>query len=382
VIRRNLAIVEGDLYSSSKLRKSYMDLNRLRYFEEINFQTEKGPDETLTDINIQVKEKPTGIFSIGAGYSALDKAIFTASISQQNLFGRGQTLALKANLGSRTTMYELSFIEPWLFDIPLWSKFDAHHFTREYDTYDLDSDGLGATFGYPIWEYIMGYVGYRITTNNVKNIKSNASKYVIEQKGQTTTSMMSATLARDTTDDYIFPSKGSKNTITVDYAGGFLQGDSSFTRYGASSSWFFPLPLETVFGVRGRIGYLEGREGKKVPVYERFYLGGMHSLRGLRSVGPKDPETGDVIGGLTMLNFNGEFIFNLIKNAGMKGVIFYDTGNAWESGYHLNDMRRTAGLGIRWYSPIGPLRLEWGYVLDRKDDEPASRWEFTIGMLM
>jgi outer membrane protein insertion porin family len=83
-----------------------------------------------------------------------------------------------------------------------------------------------------------------------------------------------------------------------------------------------------------------------------------------------------------MLNFNGEFIFNLIKNAGMKGVIFHDTGNAWESGYHLNDMRRTAGVGIRWYSPIGPLRLEWGHVLDRKEGEPASRWEFTIGMMM
>jgi len=382
VIRRNLAIVEGELYSSSKLRKSYMDLNRLRYFEEINFQTEKGPDETLTDINIQVKEKPTGIFSVGAGYSATEGAIFTASVSQQNLFGRGQVLTLKANLGSRSTMYELSFIEPWLFDIPLWSKFDIHHFTREYDSYDLDSDGFGVTFGYPLWEYITGYIGYRWNTNNIKNIKATASKWVKEQLGETTSSTMTVALTRDTTDDYMFPSKGSKNSVSMDYSGGFLQGDTAFTRYGASSSWFFPLPLETVFGIRGRIGYVEGREGKTVPVYERFYLGGINSLRGLRSVGPKDPGTNDVIGGLTMLNFNGEFIFNLIKNAGMKGVIFYDTGNAWESGYHLNDMRRTAGVGIRWYSPIGPLRLEWGHVLDRKEGEPASRWEFTIGMMM
>ena len=99
-------------------------------------------------------------------------------------------------------------------------------------------------------------------------------------------------------------------------------------------------------------------------------------------MGPKDPATGDVIGGLTMLNFNFDYIFPLIKNAGMKGVLFFDTGNAWESGYHLDDMRKTAGMGIRWYSPIGPLRLEWGYVLDRKEDEAASRWEFTIGMFM
>jgi outer membrane protein insertion porin family len=382
VIRRQLAIVEGDLYNSSNLKKSYMELNRLRYFEEVNFQTEKGPDDTLTDINIQVKEKPTGVFSIGAGYSALDYAMVTASISQQNLFGRGQTLSLKASMGSKTTMYELSFIEPWLFDIPLWSKFDLHNYTRVYDTYDLDSKGFGAIFGYPLWEYITGYIGYRLNSNNVQNIQPGASRYIWDQAGQMTTSTTSVTMTRDTTDDVMFPSKGAKHSATIDYTGGFLGGDASFTRYGVSSAWFFPLPLDTVFAIRGRAGFLEEREGKKIPVYERFYLGGINSIRGLKDVGPVDPATGDVIGGLTMMNFNVEFIFTLIKNAGMKGVLFYDTGNAWESGYYFDDMRKTAGAGIRWYSPIGPLRLEWGYVLDRKSNEPDSRWEFTIGMFM
>ncbi len=382
VIRRQLAIVEGDLYNSSNLKKSYMELNRLRYFEEVNFQSEKGPDETLADINIQVKEKPTGIFSVGAGYSAQDYAMITASISQQNLFGLGQTLSLKASLGSKTTMYELSFIEPWLFDIPLWSKFDLHNYTRAYDTYDLDSNGFGMLFGYPFWEYITGYLGYRLNMNDVKNIQSNASRYIWDQVGKTTTSTASVSLVRDTTDDYIFPSKGSKNSASIDYSGGILMGDAAFNRYGISSTWFFPLPLDTVFGIRGRAGYLQEREGKRIPVYERFYLGGINSLRGLKDVGPIDPATGDVIGGMTMMNFNAEFIFTLIKNAGMKGVLFYDTGNAWETGYHFEDMRKTAGAGIRWYSPIGPLRLEWGYVLDRKGDEPDSRWEFTIGMFM
>jgi len=382
VIRRQLAIVEGDLYNSSNLKKSYMELNRLRYFEEINFQTEKGPDETLTDVNIQVKEKPTGIFSVGAGYSALDYAMVTASISQQNLFGRGQSLSLKASLGSRSTMYELSFIEPWLFDIPLWSKFDLHNYTRAYDNYDLDTKGFGMLFGYPFWEYITGYVGYRLNTDNITNIKAAASSYVKNQAGQMTTSTVSVSTVRDTTDDYIFPSKGSKNSATIDYVGGIMMGDAAFTRYGISSTWFFPLPLETVFGIRGRAGYLEEREGKRMPVFERFYLGGINSLRGLKNVGPVDPASGDIIGGMTMMNFNAEFIFTLIKNAGMKGVLFYDTGNTWETGYHFEDLRKTAGVGIRWYSPIGPLRLEWGYVLDRKGDEPDSRWEFTIGMFM
>lgn len=383
VIRRQLAIVEGDLYSSSKLKKSYMDLNRLRYFEEINFQTEKGPEETLTDVNINIKEKPTGMFSIGAGYSAVDHAMLTAQISQQNLFGRGQTLSLKANIGSVSSLYDLSFTEPWLFDIPLWSKFDIWNAKHIYDSYDLSSKGIGMTFGYPLWEYVTGYIGYKLVTNDVSNIKLGASIYVLDQRGQTTSSTLSFTLARDTTDDFMFPSKGSKNSATIAYTGGILQGDNSFTRYEMRSALFFPLPAETVFGLYGKGGYLQGNEGKEVPIYERYVLGGIYTpLRGLRDVGVRDTLSGDVIGGLTMLSFSAEFIFPLIKNAGMKGVLFYDTGNAWESGYHINDLRQTAGAGIRWYSPIGPLRLEWGYVLDRKENEPASRWEFTIGMFM
>ncbi|MDI6776701.1 MAG: outer membrane protein assembly factor BamA [Syntrophales bacterium] len=382
VIRRQLAVVEGDLYSSSKLKRSYMALNRLRYFEEVNFQTEKGPDETLTDVNIHVKEKPTGFFSVGAGYSAVDQAVITGQISQQNLFGRGQSLSLKAHLGSRVTSYDVSFIEPWLFDIPLWSKFDLWNLTREYDSYDLDSSGFGITFGYPLWEYVTGYIGYRLSTNTISNLDPWISFLIQAQEGSRTTSSITMTLLRDTTDDYIFPSRGSKNSISLEHAGTILQGDTSFTKYGVNSTWFFPLFREVVFGIRGRGGYVQGHEGKDIPVYERFYLGGINSLRGLREVGPKDPWTGDVIGGTTMFNVNAEFLFPLIKSAGMKGVVFFDTGNAWESGYHLGDLRKTAGAGIRWYSPIGPLRLEWGYVLDRKDKEPPSRWEFTIGMFM
>jgi len=382
VIRRQLAFVEGDLYSSSKLKTSYMKLNRIRYFEEIDFQTVKGPDEDLTDINIHVKEKPTGMFSIGAGYSAQEQAVLMGQVSQQNLFGRGQTLSLSAQLGSNTTNYELSFIEPWLFDMPLWSKWEIWDTEREYDSYDVSTQGFGTTLGYPLWEYVTGYLGYRLSTNNVRNVEAGASTYIKEQEGNITESSLTGTLARDTTDDYMFPTRGSKNTISTEYSGGLLQGDTDFTKYTGSSTWFFPLPMDTVFGIRGRAGFLHKNGDKKIPIYNRFYLGGINSLRGLRDVGPTDPATGDVIGGETMACFNLDFIFPLVKNAGMKGVIFFDTGNTWESGYDLGDMRKTAGAGVRWYSPIGPLRLEWGHVLDRKGDEAASRWEFTIGMFM
>jgi outer membrane protein insertion porin family len=238
VIRRQLSVVEGDLYSRTKLKNSYMALNQLRYFEEIDFQSEKGPDETLTDVNIRVKEKPTGIFSIGAGYSALDHAIISAQISQQNLFGRGQILSLKASIGGSSTLYDLSFTEPWLFDMPLWSKFDLWNLYREYDSYNLDSQGFSATLGYPLWPpYVTGYVGYRLSTNNVKDILSTASYYIKKQAGMTTSSGVTVTLTRDSTDDPIFPATGSKNSASVEYTGGPLLGDVSYTRYGMSSSF-------------------------------------------------------------------------------------------------------------------------------------------------
>jgi outer membrane protein insertion porin family len=269
-----------------------------------------------------------------------------------------------------------------MFDLPLWTKYDLWRTYREYDTYDLTSSGFGATFGYPVWERIIGYIGYKLADNDVSNVSANASSYIKDQEGKIVSSGVTLTLSRDSTDDSMFPTKGLRNSISVEYTGGFLLGDTAYTKYIGSSSWFHPLPLDSVFGIRGRIGYMEGREDKPIPVYDKFYLGGINSLRGLRNIGPKDPVTGDVIGGTTMLNFNAEIVFPLVTSAGMKGVVFFDTGNAWNSGYDLGDMRKTAGLGIRWYSPIGPLRLEWGYVLDRQDNESPSRFEFTIGYFM
>ena len=343
VIRRQLSIVEGDLYSRTKLKNSYMALNSLRYFEEIDFESEKGADETLTNVNIRVKEKQTGMFSLGAGYSAIDKAVISAQITQQNLFGRGETLSLKANIGSSSTLYDISFTEPWLFDRPLWSKFDLWNLYREYDTYNLDTKGFSTTLGYPLLPYVSGYIGYRFSIDSVDDVLPTASFFTKKQAGETTSSGLTFTLTRDSTDDAMFPTTGSKNTASVEYTGGPLQGDVSYTRTGIGSTWFFPLPLDTVIGLRGRMGAIKGNGGKEIPIYQRYYLGGIDSLRGLREVGPLDPGSGEVIGGVTMLNFNVDYTFPLIKKAGMRGVVFFDTGNAWESGYHVNDMRKTAG---------------------------------------
>jgi outer membrane protein insertion porin family len=399
VIRRLLEIVERDLYSSSKLKASYSNLNRLRYFEEVDFQTEKGPDKSLMDVNIRVKEKNTGMFMIGAGYSAIDQAIIMAQITQQNFLGRGQILSLKASLGSTTNMYELSFTEPWLFDIPLWFKYDIWKYKRIYDSYTWDSKGTGFTLAYPVWEKISGSIGYKIAIDELQDINYAVAPWyikgevgpddstVVNPPGQTITSSITLGLGRDTTDDSVFPSKGIRTNIFIQQAGGYLGGDNSFTKSGFNLATFYPLPLEMVFAAKGRIGFIEGHNTDKqfpydVPLFERYVLGGLTTIRGLQYLGIRNPGTSDVLGGTSMLVFNFELIFPFIKSAGMKGVVFYDTGNTWDGGYYLNDLRQTVGVGIRWYSPIGPLRLEYGYVLDRKENESAGRFEFSIGMMM
>ncbi len=385
VIRRQLTVVEGDLYSASKLKKSYEGLNYLRYFEEVDFQTEKAPNNKM-DINIRVKEKNTGMFMIGAGYSAVDQAIIMAQVSQQNFLGYGQTLSLKASLGSKTNMYELSFVEPWLFDLPLWCKADLWKYNKDYDSYRYDTKGVGLTLGYPIWNRITGYVGYNFSIDNITDVnQTTASNYIKAQTGERYTSAMTFTLAYDTTNDNMFPTKGINASVSVKHAGMPLGGNTELTKYSGAIAGYYPIFRDIIFGAKSRIGYLQNNDnGKDLPIYERYVLGGMSALRGLRYVGPTNPGTSDVVGGTTMVTFSAEIVFPLIKDAGMKGVIFYDAGNTWNGGYHLDDLRQTAGAGIRWLSPIGPLRLEYGYVLDRKglNDDSIGRWEFSMGMMM
>ncbi len=392
VIRRQLDVTESDLYSSSKLRSSYAKLNRLRYFEEVDFQTEKGPDNNTMDVNIRVKERSTGMFMIGAGYSASDKFVGMAQITQMNFLGFGQILSLKASLGSSITNYDLSFTEPWLFNLPLWCKADVWNYQKQYDYYTLNSQGAGLTMGYPLFEKVVGYLGYKFYIDDIRDISKAASDYIQDQEGETSTSAVTLSLIRDTTDDYMFPSKGTKANLSVTNAGGPLGGDAYYTQYGASLFNYFPLPLDVVFAAKGRIGYIQGHDEVKIkgemeeviPLSNRYVLGGINSLRGFRYIGPTNGGTSDVVGGTNMVVFNFELIFPFIKDSGMKLVVFYDAGNSWDKKYDFGDLRQSYGAGIRWYSPIGPLRLEYGRIIDRGElqDDSDGRWEFTIGMPM
>jgi len=380
VIRRELRTVEGELYSLTALKKSRDHLNYLGFFKEVDVSTKKGSADDKMVLNVRVEEAPTGSISTGIGYSSIDKLMAILSISQNNLFGRGQRLVLSGQLGSVSSYYNLSFTEPRLFDTEVLAGGDIYNTFRDYDEYSIRRTGGLARFGFPLFEDIRVYTQYLYEVVDTYNILDTSSEIIKSQKGVSTTSSIYLGLRRDTRDHRFDPTKGSENGISVNYAGRFLGGTNEFTKYQAFSSWFLTPFSDLTFSARGRIGFIEG--DPIIPLYERFRLGGINTVRGFKaySIGPKAPN-GEVIGGDKDLIFNFEMIFPLVKEIKLKGLLFFDAGNAWDIGepYRLEDLRTSAGIGFRWMSPFGPLRLEWGYNLKPQEGESRSSWEFTIG---
>lgn len=386
VIRRELGVAEGDLFSGSALRDGNMRLRRLNFFEDIHITTAKGSTPERMDLKIDVKEKRTGQFSVGAGYSTVDKFMIMGRIGENNLFGRGQQLELKGQVGGTSTRYTISFTEPWLFDRPVSAGVDLYDWSREYFTYTKDAIGGRLRLGWPTpFRSTRLYTYYTYEVADIYDIQSNAARIIRDQKGEHTTSAVRAILRRDTRDHAFNATKGSDNSISAEYAGDPLGGTNAFIKVIGDTGWYFPLWWEHVFVLHGRAGWLTGHGGGDLPIYEKFFLGGINTLRGFdyQSVSPRDPLTNDRIGGERMALVNVEYRFPLLPKAGLVGVVFYDTGNVWsqEDGYKLGDLRKSVGGGIRWYSPMGPLRLEYGYVLDPKPDDSQSNWEFTIGSI-
>jgi outer membrane protein insertion porin family len=381
VIRRELQVYERELYSGKKLKRSVRNLYRLDYFEDIKINTVKGSADDQMILKIDVTEKPTGTLSFGAGYSSEEAIFGTVSVSQRNLFGRGQTLELEGQFGGRSTLYKLSFTEPWLFDIPLTAGIDQYIWSTDYDTYDRKSIGGGFKLSYPVYDYLRASVQYNYDDANITNITEYAAKSIKDLEGINITSSVTAGLTYDSRNRLFNPSEGSKHSIIVKYAG--LGGNVGFTKVVADTGWYKPLPWNTVGFLHGKAGFVTRNSGGILPDYERFYLGGINSVRGYgwQGIHVLD-EDGNIIGGNKFVQFNAECIFPILKKQGLVGVVFFDAGNVYNDGesVDLSTLKDSIGLGFRWYSPMGPIRLEYGYRLSSEEDESGGgRWEFSMG---
>ncbi len=377
VIRREMRLDEGDKFNSALLRRSYERINNLNFFEAVELTPKPRYEEKLLDIDIKVKERPTGFLSVGGGYSSIDKLIGVVDITQGNLFGKGQYLKLKGELGGKSSYYELSFRDPWFMDKPISFSTDIYKTTREYIDYKRRATGFGFGFGKSLDEYWGANVSYNLERVTIYDVADSASNIIKDQIGTRITSSITPSIVRDSRDSFIDPSRGSRNSIYITFAG--LGGTNAFIKGVADSAWFFPIGSSTV-SVRGRFGYATGIFGKKLPLYERFYVGGIYTVRGLGfgEAGPRD-ENDTVIGGTKELIFNLEYIFPLVSELRLKGVVFADAGNSYDEDESIGELRYTSGLGIRWISPIGPIRIEWGYNINRKPGEGSSKVEFTFG---
>jgi outer membrane protein insertion porin family len=376
VIRREVRLDEGETYNGKLLKRSYQRISNTNYFEDVSFLPRFNHKIREVDVDIDVKERRTGSISLGAGYSSIDKLVGMVEFTQGNFRGMGQTLKIRAELGSIASDYSVSFIEPWLFGRPVSFSASVYNTEREYVDYDRKATGFSLGLGKELSEYWKANVVYNLEEAEITDVGPTASQIILDQVGKRLTSSISPSIIRDSRNNFLDPSRGSRTSLVVNFAG--LGGDNKFVKGVLDSQWFFPVTERTVLAIRGRYGHATGYGGEEVPLYERFYVGGIHTIRGLDfgEGGPRD-DTGEVIGGLNMVILNTDFVFPLIPSINLKGVVFSDVGSAYDNKFE--ELRYTAGAGVRWISPVGPIRIEWGYNIDPKPDEAGSRVEFALG---
>jgi outer membrane protein insertion porin family len=391
VIRRWLTIGEQETYSGSKIKRSQTLLQRLGAFDEVSITNKATSDPAAVDLDVMVKEATTGSFSAGAGYSTANGSLFNTRVSENNLFGTGRKLNLNLDFGSQVTNQILSLDDPRINDTWVSGGVDLFRTTRRYNDFDRELAGGSGTLGYPLervfgesFEDINANMKYELQHINISEVEDYASQFVKDSEGKSISSSVTPSLVRNTINNPLNPTRGSKQVVSVEFAG--LGGDQEFYLVEARNSWFHPI-LETSFGEfvisdRTSFGYGESLNDDPFPLFRRFFPGGINSVRGYRNrtLGPEDAN-GREYGGSKQFVNNLELIFPLINSAGFKGVVFYDVGQAFDDdqSIEIDALRQGWGYGIRWNSPMGPIRVEFGYPIARRDGERGVQTMFSFG---
>ncbi len=428
VIRREMKISEGELFNNTNLEVSKRRITALGFFENVVVSTKRGSSDEFVEVNVEVTERPTGTFQIGAGFSSVENFIAQAQISQNNLFGRGQTLAFQAQLSSLRQLFLFRFVEPYFLDT-LWTfGFDVYNQNVGFGAFFRNAYGGQLTWGYPLSYEARAFLIYKlekvgISTGSGGLANLGATSTPIEAASVANlfrggwTSSLRASLQWDSRNNRLFPTGGWYETAFVEVASQYIGSQNKFIRWGGFVRHYRELWGPFVFHGNAELGVTTSTDPLGVPISERYLVGGIYDIRGYspRSLGPKlltqlpgDPgqNLGSLpLGGNLQLIVNTEIEFPLFKKIGISGVVFYDMGNA----YNLEDrycsglqrrnaavsikfdpcfrplesltsgLRRSVGFGFRWFSPIGPLRFEWGIPLDAQQREDPLVFEFTIG---
>ncbi len=389
VIRREMRQLESGWYSTEKLNRSKQRIDKLGFFSDVQVDTPGVPGTSdQVDVEVKVNERATGNLTFGVGYSTAESVILSAGVSQNNIFGSGNALSFQVNTGDVNRVYALSYTNPYSTDDGVSRGFDIYR--RDVDSsslsvasYSTSSTGGGIRFGVPVTEYDTVNYGLAYERTQTELLPDSAQRYVdfVEEFGpETDTILATAGWARDKRDSVIYPTAGTFQRITADV--GLPGADLTYYRTNVQHQWYYPLTRAYTLYFNGQIGYADGYDGKPLPFYKVFYLGGVNSVRGYEtaSIGPKD-SNGDSLGGSHLLLGNFEFLFpfpGLGKDRSVRLGFFVDAGLVGEK-YDFAQMRYSTGLAFSWYSPVGPLKLSFGKALNPEPDDRLESIQFTLG---
>ncbi len=424
VIRRELRIYEGEQFSQSELERSKRRVNALGFFEKVDTSTKRGDSDDTMEVNVEVAERQTGAFQIGAGFSSVESFIAQAQISQNNLLGRGQSLVLQAQVSSLRQLYMLQFDEPYFLDTNWHFGFNLFSQQRYYMNFTRQAKGGSLTWGYLLTDYLRLYLTYTlqdigITTGGRGGLWGSGQRPRLPARSLANllrdglVSSWRVMLSYDSRNDRMFPSSGWFNSISAQFAEPAFFSEAQYTRVDATFRYFYPLCGPFVLRLKADSGVVVSRRPQGVPIFERYFVGGIYDVRGfqLASLGPRiqvpDASSSDsgplgtfTIGGNLQLVGKAEIEVPIFAKMNIRAAIFSDIGNAYnlenqycklkpssadvsvdpcKAVFPLNSLRSSWGFGLRWFSPIGPLRFEWGFPYRRLPGEQSMVFEFTIG---
>ncbi len=428
VIRREMRIFEGELYNQTLLDRSKKLIHALGFFEKVEMSTKAAEGEpNMIDVVFEVTERSTGTFQVGAGFSSVENFIGQAQVSQNNLFGRGTSLQVQGQISSLRQLFTLRYLDPYFLDTKLTFAFSLYNSLLYYPSFNRTARGGDITFGYLLADYTRLLATYKLESVNVNQNQLGVN---IGGFGASTpvtagtisnlfrsgiTSSIRLSLSYDSRNDRMFPTKGMFHSISVEVADPLIASQAVYTRISGFARFYHPIWGPFIFRANVEAGWVTSRSSQGVPIYERYLIGGINTIRGFQlfSLGPKvnvlqaqEPSAflaAFNIGGNLELILNTEIEFPILSAVQIKGVIFFDAGNAYNTEIakycptsrtvaNVPDvfnpcnsyptpynLRYSVGFGIRWFSPVGPLRFEWGIPLNRQTGENPIVFEFTIG---
>lgn len=427
VIRREMPIHEGDKFSQTGIDISKARITQLGYFESVEVTHGPGSAKDKVIVTVQVAEKHTGQFQVGMGFSTVENFIAQAQVTEQNFLGQGQTVSLQAQMSSMRQVFMFSFWEPYFLDSEWTFAFTVFNMVTAMIDYSKESTGGDVTFGHSlVLRDLKLYLAYALEYDKIntgadtglliggQRLSSDFNELPLAylfQEGLS--SSVRLTLAYDRRNNRLFPTDGSYNSATVEWASKYIGSAFDFTRYTVSSRWYFPLFWKLVFRINGTWGFIHSNNEEGLAIAQRYRSGGIMDVRGFYpySLGPRlsmpssfnpnaEPvSTGINIGGNMRMTFNTEIEFPIVEVVGIKGVVFFDAGNSFNfedswcqagGGRGINKfndpcnrnplyLRTSTGFGFRWFSPMGPLRFEWGWPTTTYPGEDNFMFEFTFG---